>query len=229
MRLLVINPVANDAFNLMVQDAFARKLKTAAELTVTGLSEGPAAIEGFADELLAGPVVLRLIAREEANYDGFFINCFGDVAMDGAREITDKPVLGAGEAAYYLAAMTGVPFSIVTIGSNARNKNGYRFRDLGCPRFVSSTGVPEGVLALNSDPEATAQHIISAFEKERAEKGSELLVLGCTGMIDVCDIVRSRLSCPVIEPGTAGVLLLETFVSLGISHARSGKYTPCTL
>lgn len=229
MRLLLINPICNDVFNNMVRAAMDRERPVGAELTVMGLSEGPAAIEGFADELLSAPHVLSLIKREEANYDGFFVNCFGDVAVDAAREITDKPVLGAGEAAFYLAGAVGVPFSIVTIGSNPRNKMAYRFRELGCSRFVSGVGIPEGVLALNSDPEATAQHIVSAFIKERDERGAELLVLGCTGMVDVSKIVREKLACPVIEPSVAGVKLLELFVGIGVSHCRGGKYTPCEL
>ena len=227
MKLLVINPLVSPPFNEMMKEALSRRLDTAAELTVIGLTEGPACIEGFADEVLAAPQVLSIVEREKDNYDGFFINCFGDVAMDALREITDKPIVGAGEAAYFMAGAVGVPFSIVTIGSNARNKNGYRFKEMGCCRFVSTAGIEEGVLALNDDPKETARHIAEAFLKEKEQKGSELLVLGCTGMIDVAAMVKEILGTPVIEPCTAGIKLLESFVSLGISHCRGGKYTPC--
>lgn len=146
------------------------------------------------------------------------------MAVDAAREITDKPVLGAGEAAFWLAAAAGVPFSIITIGDNARNKMAYRFRELGCSRFVSGIGIPEGVLELNISPERTAEHIIEAANKERERYGAELIVLGCTGMIEVAKLVAKSLPCPIIEPTSAGIKMLETFVSLGISHPRGGKY-----
>lgn len=224
MKLLIITPLVSETFNNMVSSALSKKHQFQAELTFVSLTQGPSAIEGFADEVMAGPEVLRIIAREEANYDGFFINCCGDVAVDAAREITKKPVLGAGEASFFLAAMAGVPFSIVTIGDNARNKMTYRYRELGCSRFLTGVGIPEGVLALNTDLEKTAQHIIDAANREREEKGAELIVLGCTGMIDVAELVAEKLPCSLIEPSAAGIKLLETFVQLGISHCHGGKY-----
>lgn len=227
MRLLIVTPIVSDTFSEMTAAALKRQHSFQAELTFRSLERGPSAIEGFLDEVLAGPEVLSLIAREEQNYDGFFINCCGDVAVDAIREITDKPVLGAGEASFFLAAMAGVPFSMITIGDNARNKMTYRYRELGCSRFVSAVGIPEGVLALNTVPEDTAAHILEAAEKEAREHGAELIVLGCTGMIEVAELVAQRLPYPLIEPTAAGIKLLETFVQLGISHHRGGKYNLC--
>lgn len=228
MKLLLIDPIQNPAFDEMIGRALDRSVfMPDTEITIRSLTRGPASIEGFVDEMLAAPYVLELIAAEENNFDGFFINCCGDVGVDGAREFTKKPVLGAGEASFFLAAAAGVPFSVVTIGDNAKNKMNYRYRELGCSRFVSGVGIPLGVLALNDDPDATAEHIIRAAEKERAERGMELLVLGCTGMIAVAERIRARVPYPVIEPSLSGLKLLETFVALGISHAQGGKYTAC--
>lgn len=224
MKLLIITPTISAALSETASAALHERYTFQAQLTFRSLEHGPASIEGFADETLAGSEVLSLIAREEKNYDGFFINCCGDVAVDAARELTGKPVLGAGEASFFLAAMMGVPFSIITIGSNARNKMGYRYRELGCSRFASAVGIPEGVLSLNTVPEATAMHIWEAAEKERRERGAELIVLGCTGMIDVAALVAEKLDCPLIEPSAAGIKLLEAFVQLGITHPHGGKY-----
>lgn len=226
MRFLVITPVHNDALIARIREGILKKHITGAELVFVGLDRGPAVVEGFVDEVFSGPEVVHIVHRNEADFDGFFINCCGDVAVDALREITDKPVLGAGEASYFLASAAGVPFSIITIGSNAQNKANYRYRELGCSRYIATVGIPEGVMGLSDSPSDTAEHIVSAAKKQQTEQGAELFVLGCTGMIDVYDEVKKRLGCPVIEPGTAGIKLLETFVTLGVSHTRGGRYTP---
>ena len=228
MKLLIITPIVSSTFSGMTKAALESRFRFQAELDFVTLETGPDCIEGFADEVWAGPGVLDIIREKESLYDGFFINCFGDVAVDAARELTVKPVLGAGEASYFLASMLGVPFSIITIGSNARNKNGYHFRGLGSCRFVSTVGIEEGVLALNDDLSVTAKHITDAARKEMEDRGTEAIVLGCTGMIDVATMIRDALHCPVIEPSSAGIAMLESMVRLGISHAQGGKYTPVT-
>ena len=46
--------------------------------------------------------------------DGFIIGCFDNTGLEKAREITDKPVIGIGQAAYHMAVMTNERFTVLT-------------------------------------------------------------------------------------------------------------------
>ena len=57
-----------------------------------------------------------LLSAIDANQhmDGFIIGCFDNTGLEEARKITDKPVIGIGQAAYHMAVMTNERFTVLT-------------------------------------------------------------------------------------------------------------------
>ena len=61
--------------------------------------------------------------------------------------------------------------------------------------------------------------------------GAEAIVLGCTGMLEVTQGLRDRLSAadvpaPVVDPTTAAVGMLQALIRNGLSQSRLTYYVP---
>ena len=149
--------------------------------------DGPPAIEGAADGLLAEKPLLKLVEKaSEQGASAIIIGCFDDTALMAARDIAKCPVIGIGQAAYYLAAIAGGRFSVVTtleisVPILEANIHAYGVADqLG---KVRSSGVP--VLALEEDANAANEQVITEMHKAAREDGIDTVVLGCGGMVDI--------------------------------------------
>lgn len=224
MKILVINPLVNEKFNEEMKVYFKDKILTETLIDIVSIEKGPDSVETFHDEIFAAPDVLRIINENKNIYDGFFINCFADVGVNAVRELTDKPVLGAGEASFMIAGLLGVPFSVVSIGKNARNKIGSRLNAYGLERFKSAVGIDETVLGLSRNLNETADLIIKYAEIEIKKYGSEAILLGCTGMAQASEIVSKKFYYPIIEPSAAGIKALELLINLNLKHPIGGFY-----
>ncbi len=163
----------------------AREAVPAAEFQGWTSHEGPPAIQGEADGRLAEGPLLELVAKaSEQGASAIIIGCFDDTALDAAREMASCPVIGIGQAAYHLAAISG-RFSVVTtldvsVPILEANIRGYGLQaQLG---KVRASGVP--VLALEQD-EAVAGQVTAEIRKAAAEDGVQSVVLGCGGMVDI--------------------------------------------
>ena len=226
MKLLVINPIVNANFDILMSSELQKIKAIDTKIDVISIKNGPKSIGNYSDEIFAAPEIIDLVIKNKHDYDGFLINCFADPGVNGAREVVNKPVIGAGETSFFVAAMLGIPFSIITVGNNARSKMGHRFRAIGLDRFMSATGIEERILDLNNDLDATSDLIIKESRRVMKEYGSEAILLGCTGMISVAKLVSQKSDIKIIEPSTTALKVLELLVSLNISHPVGGKYTP---
>lgn len=56
----------------------------------------------------------NMLKAEKEGYDAFIIGCSSDVGMDEGREMLSIPVVGIGHNSFYMAAMLGELFAIVT-------------------------------------------------------------------------------------------------------------------
>ena len=147
--------------------------------------------------------------------------------LDALRCLTDKPVLGIGEAGYRMASMLCNKFSVVTtLGRSvpALEHNLMRYGlDRQCQR-VRSSEVP--VLELeHAKPEALKKiddEIALALEHDRAEA----IVLGCAGMADLAQSLSRRFGVPVLDGLACAVGLCESMVRLGLKTSRHGGYAP---
>ena len=82
------------------------------EITTISPKWGPRSIEGHFEESIAALATIETVAMYKDEYDAFVIACYGDPAVAACREITDKPVIGIGEASMHMACFLGHQFSI---------------------------------------------------------------------------------------------------------------------
>ncbi len=168
-------------------------LRTARETVPTAKFEGwtshdgPPAIQGEADGLLAEGPLLQLVAK--ASDDGaaaIIIGCFDDTALDAARKTASCPVMGIGQAAYHLAAVAGGKFSVVTtlpVSVPILEANIRAYGLGGLLSKVRASDVP--VLALEQDPNAATNQVLSEIQKAVRDDDIQTVVLGCGGMVDI--------------------------------------------
>ena len=226
MRILVVNP--NTTASMTAKIAAAAQRVAAPGTTIVALTSphGPASIEGYYDEAMSLAGLLQAV-REAQDFDAVIIACFDDTGLDALRCLTDKPVLGIGEAGYRMASMLCNKFSVVTtLGRSvpALEHNLMRYGlDRQCQR-VRSSEVP--VLELeHAKPEALKKiedEIALALEHDRAEA----IVLGCAGMADLAQSLSQRFGVPVLDGLACAVGLCESMVRLGLKTSRHGGYAP---
>lgn len=212
MRILFVNPNATASMTAKI----AAAARDAASLGTVILSAtnhtGPASIQGPADGAAAEPGLLALIAERHSEADAFVIACFDDTGLAAARRLTNKPVLGIGEAAFRAAARHG-RFSVVTTLSISVPVIEANVRDGGfgraCAR-VRASQVP--VLDLEHTGSQAEARVADEIARAMAEDAPDAIVLGCAGMADLAERFAARFSLPVVDGVVAAVREIETMI-----------------
>ena len=226
MRILNIVPCNADVFTPNMEAYLRTHLGEETVIESVRLQEGKPSIEGEYDEMVNTPHVVELAIRGEKNgCDAVFINCFGDPGVRAARECVDIPVFGGFEPAVLLALGLGDRIGIVTVVPNVvplirRNVAAAQLDG----RIVTARNVGIPVLALKSTGDLSAA-IAAEAKKAVVENNVEVIVLGCTGMVDVAEEVKRLLKddgfdIPVIEAAKSAVMMLELYVKMGLKHSR---------
>ncbi len=224
--IAVINPNTTAAMTDKMAECSRSVVDPSTEILAITNATGPASIESHYDEALAVPGLLtEIAAAQAAGADGFVIGCFGDPGLDAAREIASGPVVGIAEAGMHVAAMLGRSFSIVTtlgrtIGQAEHLVHRYGF-DGHC-RSIYACEVP--VLELD-DPASDARKLVIDYCRRAVEHDeADSVVLGCAGMADFCHDVSEEVGVPIIDGVTAGVLLVESMIKLGLQTSTRSEY-----
>jgi len=225
MRILVISPVVSQALLKDDEEYFQGLADSETDVQVMGLERGPTSIETFHDAIYACPEILRLVRERHEEVDAIMINCFADPAVDAAREITDKVVLGPAETSMSVALHLGARFSVISILPNTGTWVRWQARKLGIEsRLASAIGIDIPVLGLEKDLQKTADEIVEAAKQAINRDGAEVIVLGCTGMVAVAQEVREQLPVPLVEPAATTFKMAELLVKLSLRHHRGGLY-----
>lgn len=225
MKILAISPVVSQ--ELLAGDAeyFRRLADPGTQVDVAGIEQGPTSIETFHDAVYAGPEILRIVRERHDAVDAIMVNCFADPAVDAAREITGKVVLGPAETSMSVALHLGAKFSVISILPNTAPWVRWQATKLGIEsRLASAIGIDIPVLGLEKDLEETAAQIVKAAKQAIKIDGAEVIVLGCTGMATLAQAVREQLPVPLVEPAATTFKMAELLVKLGLRHHRGGLY-----
>ncbi|WP_239153109.1 aspartate/glutamate racemase family protein [Virgisporangium aliadipatigenens] len=186
---------------------------------------GPASIESHYDEALAVPGILaEVLSGERLQVDGYVIACFGDPGLDAAREIASGPVVGIAEAAMHAASFLGRGFSVVTTLERTAGRAwelAARYGFAAHCKGVHACEIP--VLDLESDP-STVDRVTALAAEALSRDRSDVIVLGCAGMADLCAAVSRRIGAPVVDGVAAAVSTVAGLVRCGLRTAWSGEY-----
>jgi allantoin racemase len=223
-RINVINPNTARAMTETIGRCARAVAAPSTVITAVNPDMGPESVESHYDAALAAPGVLAEVAAgERAGADGHVIACFGDPALDAARELAAGPVVGIAQAAMHAATLLGGGFSVVTsvsrtVGPTWELARKYGFR-AAC-RGVHACDIP----VLHLDDPACRKIVTGRCAAALAADGSDIVVLGCAGMAGFCPEISAELGCPVVDGVTAAVKFVEALVALGLQTSARGEY-----
>lgn len=220
-RLLFINPNTTQSMTDKIQAAARASVGPEVHIDAINSSEGPASIQGPEDGEAALPGLLRVLETGVAQgYDGYAIACFDDTGLEQCRQLTDKPVVGIGQAAFHASLLLRPTFSVVTtlavsIPVIEDNLQSYGLAPM-CKK-VRASDVP--VLALEEPGSTAEQQISDEIAHAIAEDNCEAIVLGCAGMAPLAARLANAHKIPVIDGVVAAAGLLATLHAVHLAGA----------
>lgn len=224
MRILVLNPNTTASMTEKIGAAARRVASPGTEIVARNPAVGPASIEGFYDEAMCLPGMLEVI-RVTPDVDGVVIACFDDTGLDAARCLTDKPVVGIGEAAYHMASMISNKFSVITTLGRSVPALEHNLHKYGlsarCARVRSSE---VAVLELEEQGSDATNRISTEIALAMTEDRAEAIVLGCAGMTDLTEFLSARHGLPVLDGVVCALTLCESLIRLKLKTSRLGGY-----
>jgi len=226
MRILIVNPNTTASMTDKIALAARRVVAADTEIVAATSKHGPVSIEGYYDEALCLPGLLHEI-RSAKDFDAVAIACFDDTGLDAARCLTDRPVIGIGEAGYKTAAMLSNRFSVITTLPRSVPALEHNIERYGLERQcarVRACDVP--VLALESEAEPALAKIKTEIERAIEQDQAEAIVLGCAGMTDLAHDLSVTYEMPVLDGVVCAVAMCESMARLGLRTSRRGGYAP---
>ncbi|MGF1577553.1 MAG: aspartate/glutamate racemase family protein [Cyanophyceae cyanobacterium] len=218
IRLLLVNP--NSTVEMTERMGLTARALVAdqAEIVLRTNTEGPPAIQGSRDGVLAAPGLLQILGSE--SFNAGVIACFDDTALAAAQEICPVPIVGIGQASFHAACLLARRFAVLTtlpISVPVIEDNLQRYGLAGRCQGVVASGI--AVLDLERDPEGSTAHLIEVAEQVLVRLCPDVLVLGCAGMTGMAQSLTAKLGIPVIDPVMAAISLALGLVGLISSDA----------
>jgi len=90
-------------------------------------------------------------------------------------------------------------------------------------RGVHACDLP--VLALDNDPDARKIVTEACLDALYAD-GSDVIVLGCAGMADLCAQISAEIGVPVVDGVAAATLTVQSMVTMGLATGKRGEFAP---
>ena len=222
-RLALLNPNTDARHTAAMAEVARGSLPDGCEVTAVSAQRGPSSIESEADSAIAAAEVVGLLRSTEP-HDAYLVACSGDPGLDAARELTDAPVVGIGEAAFRAACLVATRFGVVTTLPR------------GIPAIEEAArrhGVSERLLAVEAldipvseqggrHPDTT-EAIVAAAGRLAARR-AEAVVLACGGMAEIAGIVQQRVGLPVCDGVAFGSLLAHALWRTGLGTSPVGAY-----
>ncbi|WP_374596170.1 aspartate/glutamate racemase family protein [Sphingosinicella sp.] len=203
-RIAILNPVIDTG--AVPMQALASYAQPGIILEPMFLDHGPSSIENEADVAACTPHVLEIGSRlAESGVDAIIVNCMCDPGVAQLRARCAIPVLGPAEATMHYAAGLGLRFAVIDVVEGAEVEVRAQVRDFGVGHaFAGYWSIKVPVLALHTDPVRTVE-ALAAASRLAADAGATAILLGCTGLADLADMLAERLfvegvRCSVIEP-----------------------------
>ena len=223
-KICIINPNTTKAMTHKIDLTAKNFANVDTEIISVEPNIGPESIEGYYDEAFCIPGLIEEI-NNNINADGYIIACFDDTGLDAVRSITDKPVIGIGEAAYHVASIVSGNFSVITTLSRSINPLKHNLKKYGLfEKCVSISAIEVPVLDPEEISNDNLDKLNKGIEKTILEDNSEAIILGCAGMSNLAKDLELNHGLPVIEGVSSAVVLIEGLINLQIKTSKIGSY-----
>ncbi len=197
------------------------------EITAVTPRFGPASVESIFESHLAAVGVMACARSEADGHDAVVVAGFGELGREALQEMLEIPVIDITEAAAHVACLLGRSFAVVTTVDRAVPAIGDRLLLAGLQsRCVGIRAVQLPVLEVAANLTHTVDAIVRVGEGLIRDAGTEVLCLGCAGMVGLSQRVSAKLGIPVIDGVAAAVQLAESLHHLGLRTSKVRFYAP---
>ncbi|MBW2000163.1 MAG: aspartate/glutamate racemase family protein [Deltaproteobacteria bacterium] len=227
MKIKIINPNTTEEMTADICKSAHYFSRTDTEIFCVNAEKGPVTIEGFYDEHLAIPWLIKELLKSEKHeeMDAYVVACFGDPGLYALRELTDKPVVGIAESALVLASFVAAKFSIVTIMPRIRIMLEDLVRRVGVGHRVASIRTPNlTVMDFMKDFEGCKRVLIEEAKDTIQKDYAEAIILGCAGMAGFAAEVEKAVRVPVFDAVASAVKVAEILVDMGMKTSKVLTY-----
>jgi allantoin racemase len=230
MRLLLINPNTTVSMTEHMVQAAEEVASVSTDVTGVTVNDAVPFIDGYYERALAAAGAARAVREADGTFDAAIIACFSDPGLFAAREVTDAPVVGIGEASFALAMMLGHRFGVVsTMDRGTPGLLDVMAQQGIASRCAAVEATEVGVLEVDEGPDA-ALAAMEAAGRRAIEAGAEVLTLGCGAMVGTREALERALGVPVVEAVPAAVRMAESLVALGLRTSKIRAFSrPATL
>ena len=223
-KICIINPNTTRAMTQKIDLTAKKFASTDTEIVSVEPNIGPESIEGFYDEAFCIPGLVEEIEKH-SDADSYIIACFDDTGLDVIRSITEKPVIGIGEAAYHIATMVAGNFTVITTLSRSIRPLTHNLKKYGLfENCVKVTAIEVPVLDLENISRKNLDKLNKGIQDTIENDNAESIILGCAGMADLAKSLETKHQLPVIEGVSSAVVLAESLVNLKIKTSKVGSY-----
>jgi len=207
-KILIINPNSDLEMTKAIQKAAEEFAGECFEVLCRHTPGAPKFIETQEDEVMAAPGMIKLVKDNDDIYDAFIIACHCDPNLDVIKEITDKPVIGSGEASMRIASLLGHRFSIIQTTKESVPLKEELVRKYQLQDSLASVRAPQNMSPERSDE----QKFTAAARAAIAEDRADVIVLGCAGLTGLDKRMQKELSVPVLDGVTCALILATALI-----------------
>lgn len=227
-KILIINPNSSQQMTEDIRHTVAYAQSADVSVEVVRMEGSPLVLESFSDYTLAGAQVIGYLndlkVKGPFPYDGVLLACMGDPCLYGVKEACPVPLVGIAEAGIAVANLCGGKFSILASSAKAKPMMESMVQQYGMNDRMASVET----FALPIEDFMKDRELLCRKVKETADsaanKGAEVLLLGCAGMTMISDVLDDLTDIPAIDPIKAGVEMLLAMLRGGFKISRAGLY-----
>ena len=222
MRILIINPNSDLEMTAAIQRSADNFASGEFDIVCKPTPGAPKFIETYEDQIKAAPGMVQLARENEDEFDAFIVACHCDPNLDAMKEISQKPVVGIGEASMKIASMLGHSFSVVSTAKHSIPNKEALIRKYHLQDLLASVRAPGDEMGAASDEEKYLQAAQSALEEDRAE----VIVLGCAGMTGLDKRLQEKIGAPVLDGVVCALIVAAGLIKYRVSTSKIRRYNP---
>jgi len=227
MRILIVNVNTTESMTEAIGAQARRAAAPGTEIVALTPRFGAESVEGNFESYLCAVGVMDAVMRYDQPFDAVIQAGYGEHGREGLQELLEVPVVDITEAAASTAMFLGHKYAVVTTLDRAVPLIEDRLKLAGLDaRCASVRASGMAVLELESQPERAVDAIVQQAVKAVEEDHAEVICLGCGGMAELEDKVRSRTGVPVVDGVAAAVTIAESLVRLGLKTSKVRTYAP---
>jgi allantoin racemase len=221
-RLALLNPNTTTEHTEAMQAVAEEALGPACSVVAATAARGPSSIESAVDDVVAAAETLALV-RSLPDVDAYLIACFGDPALDAARELTEAPVVGIGEAAYVAASQVAKRFVVLTTLARGVPELEDTLERSGLARRCVGV-LPLDVPVEEQGGETAYEALLESGRAAVADRHAEAVVFACGVLAETAPHLARELGVPVCDGVAFGALLAYALWRSGLRTSKAGAY-----